>query len=917
MYLRSLVEPPSLPPSPGAVEFVVFAMKTTLLTTLSLVGTALTSVPSLVEPNAPALVARQNTADPDSCKGYVAKNVETNSNGLTADLTLAAACGIYGSDIQNLKLEVTYEDKDRVHVKIGDKAGKRYEVPEEVFPRSKSKVTASSANLVFNHTENPFSFSVSRKKTGEVLFDTKGSALVFEEQYLRLKTAVPNNANIYGLGEHTNTFRLDPTNTTRTLWNRDAYGIAPGSNLYGAHPIYFEHRSTGTHAVLLLNSNGMDVKLRSGSLEYNTIGGILDLYFIGGSEGKSSPADVSRGYAKLAGLPAAVPYWGLGFHQCRYGYKDFVDVANVITSYSEAGIPLETMWTDIDYMYKRWVFTNDPQYFPTAKMREIVNYLHKHDQQYIVMVDPAVAYQPNQGYKAFDRGVQDDIFLKELNGSLHKGVVWPGVTVYPDWFHPKVDSYWTNEFKEYFNAETGIDIDGVWIDMNEPASFCNYPCDNPVEQAVGNPPNRTSSPPDINTPIFQNKAKRSLGSRQSTEINYNEPPYKIGNALPYLGDHTAHTDIKHANGLMEYDTHNLYGTMMSSKTRDAMLARRPGLKPLIITRSTFAGAGAKVGKWLGDNLSEWGQYRFSIAGMLAMTGIYQIPMVGSDVCGFGGNTTETLCARWAMLGAFQPFYRNHNGDTSISQEFYLWPSVAQAARNAIGIRYQLLDYLYTAMQQAHEDGSPVLNSLWFKYPQDTKTYGIDLQFFFGDSVLVSPVTEENSTSVDIYLPKDIFYDFLTYQPVQGNGATVSLTNVNFTSIPVHIKGGSVLPLRASSAMTTKALREKDFNFVVAPGTDGKASGQLYLDDGVSLSPKSSTRLQLSYSNKQLTVKGSTGYKATSKVATVTFLGVNQSPKAVYLNSNKADSSSWKYDSNAKTVTLTVGKALGGFTARLA
>ncbi|CAE6413351.1 unnamed protein product [Rhizoctonia solani] len=821
-------------------------MKTTLLTTLSLVGTALSSAPSDL-----SLVSRQNAVDPDTCKGYVAKNVKTNSNGLTADLTLAANCGIYGPDIQSLKLEVTYEDKDRVHVKIGDKAGKRYEVPEEVFPRSKSKVTASSANLVFKHVAEPFSFSVSRKN-GEVLFDTKGSALVFEEQYLRLKTAVPNNANIYGLGEHTNTFRLDPANTTRTLWNRDAYGIAPGTNLYGAHPIYFEHRSTGTHAVLLLNSNGMDVKLRQGSLEYNTIGGILDLYFIGGNEGKSSPADVSRGYAKLAGLPAAVPYWGLGFHQCRYGYKDFVDVAGVITNYSAAGIPLETMWTDIDYMYQRWVFTNDPQYFPTAKMQEIVNYLHKHDQQYIVMVDPAVAYQPEKGYKAFDRGVQDDIFLKELNGSLHKGVVWPGVTVYPDWFHPKVDSYWTNEFKEFFNPQNGIDIDGVWIDMNEPASFCNYPCDNPDEQAVGNPPPRLTSPPDPNTPIFQNATKRSLEVRQSTGINYNEPPYKIGNALPYLGDHTAHMDLKHANGLMEYDTHNLYGTMMSSKTRDAMLARRPGLKPLIITRSTFAGAGAKVGKWLGDNLSEWGQYRFSIAGMLAMAGIYQVPMVGSDVCGFGGNTTETLCARWAMLGAFQPFYRNHNGDTSISQEFYLWPSVAQAARNAISIRYQLLDYLYTAMQQAHEDGSPVLNSLWFKYPQDTNTYGIDLQFFY--------------------------------------------------------------PL---SAMTTKALREKDFNIVVAPGTDSKATGQLYLDDGVSLSPKSSTRLDFSYSNKQLTAKGNAGYKTNSKVGTVTFLGVSESPKAVYLNSNKANSSSWKYDSNAKTVTLTVGKALGGFTARLA
>ncbi|QRV77504.1 glycoside hydrolase family 31 protein [Ceratobasidium sp. AG-Ba] len=890
-------------------------MKSALFATLSLVGTAIGSIISPPEREFSSLATRQNT-NPDSCKGYIAKNIKTSSNGLTADLTLAATCGIHGPDMKRLTLRVTYEDKSRIHVKIGDSEGKRYEVPEEVFPRPTSKVTASSADIEFKYVANPFSFSVIRKKTGEVLFDTKGSTLVFEEQYLRLKTAVPNNANIYGLGEHANTFRLDPFNTTRTLWNRD-FGVIPGNNLYGAHPVYFEHRTTGTHAVLLLNSNGMDVKLRPGSLEYNVIGGILDFYFIGGNDGKTGPADVARGYAKLAGLPASVPYWSLGLHQCRYGYHDFTYVADVITNYSAAGIPLETMWTDIDYMYARQVFTNDPQYFPTSKMQEIVKYLHDHDQQYIVMVDPAVAYQPDKGYKPYDRGASDGIFLKNFNGSVHKGVVWPGVAVFPDWFHPNVSSYWNKEFKEFFDPNTGIDIDGVWLDMNEPSSFCKYPCNNPEEQAVGNPPPRTTSPPDINTPIFVNNTKRGLVTRQSsTEINYNEPPYKIGDIFPYIGDRTAPVDAKHYNGLLEYDTHNLYGTMMSSKSRDAMLQRRPGLKPLLITRSTFAGAGTKTGKWLGDNFSAWEDYRFSIAGMLAMAGIYQMPMVGSDACGFGGNTTETLCARWAMLGAFNPFFRNHYSDTSISQEFYLWPTVAQAAKSAISIR-QLLDYMYTALQQAHEDGSPILNSLWFKYPQDANTYPIDLQFFYGDSVLVSPVTAENATSVDIYLPKDTFYDFLTYQPVEGNGATVSLTNVNFTSIPVHIRGGSVLPLRSSSAMTTKALREKDFNFVVAPGSDGKASGQLYIDDGISIKPKSSTRLTMSYSNKQLQVKGSTGYKTSSKVATVTFLGVTSAPNAVYVDSNKASPSSWKYDSNAKTVAVKVGKPPGAFSVHLA
>jgi len=227
-------------------------------------------------------------------------------------------------------------------------------------------VSPYSAEIQFNYTTSPFSFSIVRTSTHEVLFSTTSHPIIFEQHYLRVKTNLPDNANIYGLGEHSNPFRLPTDNTTLTLWSRDAFGIPAGTNLYGNHPIYFEHRTTGTHGVFFLNSNGMDIKLSNvggTSLEYNAIGGVLDFYFLAGSE--LDPSAVARQYAEVVGLPAEVPYWSFGFHQCRFGYKgmslfslfasfqfirsaiDFVDVAGVVSKYAAANIPLETMWTDI------------------------------------------------------------------------------------------------------------------------------------------------------------------------------------------------------------------------------------------------------------------------------------------------------------------------------------------------------------------------------------------------------------------------------------------------------------------------------------------------------------------------------------------------------------------------------------------
>lgn len=525
-------------------------------------------------------------------------------------------------------------------------------------------------------------------------------------------------------------------------------------------------------------------------------------------------------------------------------------------------------------------------------------------------------------YETFLRARDEGILLYK-NGSIYEGVVWPGVTAFPDWFHPDVQEYWTNEFLEFFDPETGIDIDGLWIDMNEAANF-NAFGDDPQESAEerGFPPSRPelrSQPrpipgfpeefqPDPNSPyppgyfVYappwlapasnpNDPSKRSVGDndlskRQAQDVigypdrDFLAPPFQIDNANTQqvfggLSNQTLDTDIIHYDGHVELDVHNLYGKQMSDYSYNAMLARRPERRPLVITRSTFAGAGTTVSKWLGDNLSTWDMYRRSIQGMLDFAAFFQMPFVGSDVGGFGGNVTSTLQARWASLGAFNPFFRNHNGDTSIPQEFYLWDVVAESARRSIDIRYRLLDYIYTGLHRQSTHGTPMLNPLFFLYPNDANTFGIDLQFFYGDALLVSPVTEENSTSVVAYLPDDRFYDFHTHQIVEGEGAEITIDDVDFTEIPLHFRGGSIVPMRSQSGYTTTEVRKQPFNIVIAPGRDGKASGSLYLDDGDSIVQEATSEIEFKYEKGRFSMSGTFDYNNEDEanfVASVTVLG---------------------------------------------
>jgi alpha-glucosidase len=177
------------------------------------------------------------------------------------------------------------------------------------------------------------------------------------------------------------------------------------------------------------------------------------------------------------------------------------------------------------------------------------------------------------------------------------------------------------------------------------------------------------------------------------------------------------------------------------------------------------------------------------------------------------------------------------------------------------------------------------------YPNDGNTYAIENQFFYGPSLLINPVTQENSTSVSFYVPQGVWYDFASQKPVSGAGSTITYSDVGTSDIPILVAGGSIIPARVKSAMTTKALRANDFELLVAPDAEGNASGTLYLDDGESLVQSGTSEIVFTWDGKKIKMAGTFGFSTSVGVKSVTVMGGE--PKTYELNEGLGKA--WEHD----------------------
>ena len=86
----------------------------------------------------------------------------------------------------------------------------------------------------------------------------------------------------------------------------------------------------------------------------------------------------------------------------------------------------------------------------------------------------------------------------------------------------------------------------------------------------------------------------------------------------------------------------------------------------------------------------------------------------------------------------------------------------------------------------------MVRPLWHEFPQDSTTLDIDFQFLWGSSFMISPALERNQVEVNAYFPQGLWYDYFTRQQIGVAGEFINI-QCDLDCIPLHIRGGSILP----------------------------------------------------------------------------------------------------------------------------
>ena len=496
----------------------------------------------------------------------------------------------------------------------------------------------------------------------------------------------------------------------------------------------------------------------------------FDIYVITGEK----PLDIIREFRAAIGKSYVPPKWAFGYQQSRWSYHNAEAVDSVIENYDKAGIPLDCVYLDIDYMDSYKDFTINDAAFP-----DFASYVEGKREQgihLIPIIDAGV--KKEDGYGVYEEGKAKGYFCKKADGSNFEAGVWPGVCAFPDFLDPEVRRW----FGEKYKTLTDMGIDGFWNDMNEPALF--YSVDG-IEKALDKAAALKGENLDLSR--FFNLKDTFMGLSNSQE-DYSSIYHNIG------GEQVNHQRV-----------HNLYGANMTKAAGEYFEREFGKGKILMFSRASYIGAHRSSGIWFGDNHSWWSHILLNLK-MLPSANMCGFLYCGADLGGFNENATRDLVLRFLALGVFTPLMRNHSALGTRDQEGYRFER-PEDFRDVIQVRYRLIPYLYDTFVKASETDGMIFRPLSLDYPDDPVARECETQLMLGDECMIAPVYEQNASGRTVYLPEDMTFVKLSGERVEKQELKKGLhyVKVALNEVPLFIKKGKSIPL-CKPAMRTRDLK---------------------------------------------------------------------------------------------------------------
>lgn len=645
--------------------------------------------------------------------------------------------------------------------------------------------------------------------TDAVVLDVQPStdALPFFEtdQQGTFTYSLSENDIVYGLGEQIR--GINKRGWQYVSWNYDNPNHHEDTrSLYGAHNFIIIH-GTVTFGAFFDFAGKIEFDIgytKRSMMQIHAASNNLTVYIITGESEK----DIVKQFRKMVGRSYIPPFWAFGYGQSRWGYKTEEDIRTVAKQYQDAGIPLDSIYLDIDYMERYKDFTVDTERFPNLK--GLATDMKEQGIHLVPIIDAGVKIE--DGYDVYEEGVQNNYFCKNAEGGDFVGAVWPGRVHFPDFLQPKARDW----FGKKYAVLTEQGIDGFWNDMNEPAIF--YTEDRLADTCA-----------EIEKLTAGNMGIQEYFAFTGMVAGLN------GN----IGDYDKFYHNVDGKMVKHSEVHNLYGMNMTRSAFEALQEISPEKRTLFFSRSSYIGAHRYGGIWQGDNKSWWSHILQSMQQLPALN-MAGFLFTGSDTGGFGCDTTEDLMIRWLQYSLFTPLFRNHSADGTREQELYQFSNV-EAAGKMIQIRYSLIPYLYSEFLKAALNDEMMFKPLSFDFPDDAMAEQVEDQLLLGNELMIAPIYKQNAQGRYVYLPEEMMLvrmhsskDYTTEILPKGH----HYVSVGLDELVFFIRNQKAIPFAESAKNTAKT----DYNTIQLLGYEG-SSYELYTDNGTSPNPEDSLTIK--------------------------------------------------------------------------